>query len=290
MKLTNNFGVPDTIVNCIRRPQYDKGDSQISATEILNSPRVVQLKRKYWDQLTEDASDMVWSLFGSAVHNILQHGKDDHHIVEERVFVEFEGWKISGAIDLQEVYEDGIVISDYKVTGAWSVMNAKADWHNQLNLYAWLLRMTGKNVKALQIVAIVRDWNRRDAKTREGYPSSPVTVINIPLWSFEDQTDYIKKRLALHNDAFFAAHTNEEMPLCTPEDCWEKPTLYAVMKEGGKRAKSVHSTREDAEENLPAKGYFVEVREGTRTRCQEFCQVSEYCDQYKQYKLSKETT
>lgn len=289
MKLTNNFNLPDTIVNVIRRPQYDKGDSQISATEILSSPRIVQLKRKHWDQLTEDCADMVWSLFGSAVHNVLQHGKDDHHIVEERVFIEFEGWKISGAIDLQEVYEDGTVISDYKVTSAWTVMNEKSDWHNQLNLYAWLLRMKGKTVKALQIVAIVRDWNRRDAKMREGYPSAPVTVISIPLWTFEDQTAYIKKRLTLHNDAFFASHINEGMPLCTPEDMWEKPTVFAIMKEGGKRAKSVHSTREEADENLPAKGYFVEVREGSRTRCESFCQVAEYCDQFKQYKLSKET-
>ncbi len=93
MKLTNNFNLPDTFVNVIQRPQYTKGDSQISATEILNSPRIVQLKRKHWDELTEDASDMVWSLFGSAVHNILQHGKDDHHIVEERIFTEFHGWK-----------------------------------------------------------------------------------------------------------------------------------------------------------------------------------------------------
>ena len=287
MKLTNNFSLPDTIVNVIKRPQYDKGDSQISATEILNSPRIVQLKRKHWDELSEDASDMVWSLFGSAVHNVLQHGKDDHHIVEQRVFVEFEGWKISGAIDLQEVYEDGTVISDYKVTSAWTVMNEKADWHNQLNLYAWLLRMKGKTVKALQIVAIVRDWSRRDAKLKEGYPPSPVTVINIPLWTFEDQTAYVKRRLALHNDAFFAAHTDEGMPMCTPDETWEKPTVYAVMKEGGKRAKSVHSTKEDAEKNLPATGYFVEVREGSRTRCESFCQVSQYCDQWKQYQQEK---
>ena len=33
MKLTNNFNLPDTFVNVIKRPQYSKGDSQISATE-----------------------------------------------------------------------------------------------------------------------------------------------------------------------------------------------------------------------------------------------------------------
>jgi hypothetical protein len=290
MKLTNNFNLPDTFVNVIKRPQYDKGDSQISATEILNSPRIVQLKRQHWNDLTEDASDMVWSLFGSAVHNILQHGKDDHHIVEQRIHVEHEGWKISGAIDLQEVYDDGIVISDYKVTSAWVVQNEKPDWTYQLNLYAWLVeKAKGQKVKALQIIAIVRDWSRREAKTKEGYPNAPVVVIEIPLWSFEEREAYIEKRLSLHNDAFFAIHAGDKMPECSAEEMWEKPTLYAIMKEGGKRAKSVHKTRDEAEAKLTA-GYAIEVREGGRTRCESFCQVSEHCDQYKKYLSTKEQT
>lgn len=290
MKLTNKFQLPDTFVNVIQRPQYTKGDSQISATEILNSPRIVQLKRKHWEDLEEDASDMVWSLFGSAVHNILQHGKDDHHIVEERIFTEFDGWKISGAIDLQEVYDDGIILSDYKVTGAWAVMNAKSDWVFQLNTYAWLVeRVKKQKVKAIQIVAIVRDWSRRDAQTKEGYPKSPVTIIDIPLWSFEEREQYVSRRLKLHNDAFFAIHAGDEMPECTAEDMWEKQTYYAVMKEGGKRAKSVHETREAAEKALPDKGYSIEVRPGGRTRCESFCQVSGFCTQYQTYLKEKES-
>jgi len=289
MKLTNNLGLPDTFVNVISRPTYTKGDAQISATEILNSPRIVQLKRKHWDELEEDAADMIWSLFGSAIHEVLQHGKDDHHIVEERIYTEFKGWKISGGIDLQEVYEDGIVVSDYKMTSAWAVMNEKADWHNQLNLYAWLIeRVKKKKVKALQIVALIRDWSRRDAASREGYPKAPVAVIDLPLWSYEEREAYAAKRLALHNDAFFAAHTGSGMPECSSEEMWEKPTMYAVKKEGGVRAKSVHTVRADAEAALPPKGYFIEVREGERTRCEKYCQVSEFCSQNKEYLLTKE--
>lgn len=289
MKITNNFSLPDTFLNVLARPQYTKGESQISATELLNSPRIVQLKRQHWDDLEEDASDLIWSLFGSAVHNILQHGKDDHHIVEERIFTQFEGWSISGQIDLQEVYEDGTVLSDYKVTGAWAVMNAKADWEYQLNTYAWLVEKVKKvPIKALQIVAIIRDWSRRDAQVKDSYPKSPVTIINIPLWSFEEREQYVSQRLKLHNDAFFAIHAGDEMPSCTAEDMWEKPTFYAVMKEGGKRAKSVHETKEAAEKALPEKGYFIEVREGGRTRCESFCQVSDHCNQYQNYLKEKQ--
>ena len=291
MKLTNNFNLPSTIMNVIARPQYNKGKANLSVTELLNSPRIVQLKRKHWDQLEEDASSMVWSLFGTALHNILEHGKGDNHIVEERVFADVDGMKISGAIDLQEVEEDGVILSDYKTTSAWVVMNEKDDWHNQLNCYAYLLyKAKGVTVKKLQIVAIVRDWSARDAKAKESYPQAPIVVIDIPLWSFEKIEQYVKTRIGLHTEALFDSDTDEEMAECTQDEMWEKPTRFAVMKKGGVRAKSVHDTEGDAEHalNQAGKDYFIEIRQGERTRCANYCQVNQFCSQYQKYLERKE--
>jgi hypothetical protein len=299
MKLTNNHALPETIINVIRRPEYNKGRANMSVTELLNSPRIVQLKRKHWDDLTEDAADMVWSIFGTAIHGVLEHGKGDTHIVEERIHVELEGMRISGAIDLQEVEPDGIIVSDYKTTSAWAVMNEKQDWHNQLNSYAYLVEKAKKiPVKKLQIVAIVRDWNRRDAANREGYPKAPIVVIDIPLWVFEERESYVRRRISLHGDAFFEMETGGEMPECTSDEMWEKQTLYALKKDGNIRAKSVHDTRESAEQSLAAatekakKGekFLIEVREGGRTRCESFCQVAPYCQQHQAYLSTKEKT
>jgi hypothetical protein len=298
MKLTNDFGLPETIMTVIRTPTYSKGKANMSVTELLNSPRIVQLKRKHWDELTEDASSMVWSIFGTAIHNVLEHGKGDNHIVEERIHVEVDGMHISGAIDLQEVGPDGIIVSDYKTVGAWSVLNEKQDWHNQLNSYAYLVEAAKKvPVKKLQIVAIVRDWSRRDAATREGYPKAPIVVIDIPLWPFADREAYVRSRISLHGDALFEMETDGEMPECTPEETWEKPTSYALKKDGNVRAKSVHETREAAETALTAatekakKGekFLIEVREGDRVRCSGFCQVAGMCSQYQKYLSTKPT-
>jgi hypothetical protein len=286
MKFTNKFNLPQTFVNVIHRPTYSKGKAHISATEIINSPRIVQLKKKYWDEIEQDASEMVWSLFGSAVHNILEHGKDDHHVVEERLHIEFEGWQISGAIDLQEIEPNGTVsISDYKVTGAWAVMNEKDDWHRQLNIYAWLVESVKKMpVGKLQIIAIIRDWSARDAAAKEHYPQSPVATIDIPLWSFEEREAFMKKRILDHATALFEMETDGELPECTGEDMWEKQTTYAVKKPDGVRAKSVHNTLEEAQHALnQVKGYQIEVRQGERTRCKSYCQVSRFCTQYQNY-------
>ena len=84
-----------------------------------------RILKKFEDEIEQDVADMVWSIFGSAVHKVLEHGQDENHIVEERLHAEVDGWKISGAIDLQIVHPDGIDIRDYKTVSAWSVMNEK---------------------------------------------------------------------------------------------------------------------------------------------------------------------
>jgi uncharacterized protein (UPF0333 family) len=78
---------------------------------------------------------------------------------------------------------------------------------------------------------------------------------------------------------------------------WERPTLYALKKDGNIRAKSVHETSEAAEQALALanekakKGekFIVEIRPGDRVRCSNFCQVSEFCDQHKKYLSTKPT-
>jgi len=291
MRISNKWGLPQTFLNVAKRPAYTKGKAHVSATELLNSPRIVQLKKKYDDQIETDVSDMIWSIIGTAIHGVLEHGKDANHIVEQRLHEVLDGWHISGAIDLQIVHPDGIEINDYKNVGVWSVMNEKIEWEQQLNIYAWLVEKVKKTpVVKLAIIAIIRDWNRRDAKTREGYPQCQVETIPITLWPMEQREEFIRNRIHIQSEGLFAMETGEVLPLCTPDEMWEKPTTYAVKKEGAARAKSVHADLEEAEEALEkaGKGYALEVRAGERTRCANFCPVSQFCDQYEAYLRNEE--
>jgi len=229
---------------------------------------------------------MVWSIFGSAVHNILEHGKDENHIVEQRIHKEYEGWHISGAIDLQVVNNAGIDVKDYKTTTIWAVMNEKVEWEIQLNIYAGLVEDVKKiPVTSVGIVAIIRDWNRRESTTREGYPEAPIKELPIRLWSKEERDAFISKRIASHSACEFALETDGELPDCTTEEMWEKPTVWAVKKIGNKRAHSLYDTPELAIAAMTDLGdnYDVEVRKGERTRCINFCPVNTWCTQYKTY-------
>jgi hypothetical protein len=290
MKLTNKFNIPQTFINVLDRPTYSKGKANLSVTQLINSPKIVALTKKFEDELEQDVSDMVWSIFGSAVHKVLEHGQDANHIVEERLSTEIDGWKISGAIDLQIKGDNFIEIRDYKTVSAWAVMNEKIEWEYQLNLYAYLVeRAKNVPVASLGIVAIIRDWSRREAAKNPDYPQAPIKEIPIPLWPFSSREVFIKARVHAHAACEFELETDGNLPFCTSQEMWEKPTVWAVKKLGGARAKSVHFTHQEALEALAKAGrdYEIEVRPGSRTRCESFCPVSNYCQQWRDYQEGK---
>ena len=290
MRITNKLGLPETIVNALKKPHYTKGGAHMSATELLSPPRMVQLRIANADALEMDASDMVFALFGTAIHGVLEHGQGDDHIVEQRLHTEIDGWSVSGAIDLQTVEENAIAVSDYKTCGVYAVMNEKKEWEQQLNIYAWLVERVKKSpVSKLEIVAIIRDWKRRDAETKRDYPSAPIQIIPIELWPYEEREAFVKERIHLHASAMLEAQTGGDLPLCSADDCWERPTIYAVKKSGNVRANKVFYKRADAEAYLAEVGekYELEVREGERVRCGAYCNVSSFCSQFQEYNQGK---
>jgi hypothetical protein len=291
VKLTNKYNLPQAIINVLERPTYSKGKAHISATQLLNSPKIVALTRKFDDELEQDASDMIWAAVGSAMHNFLEHGKDDNSIAEERIHAEVEGWNITGAIDLQIINGDAIDIRDYKFTSVWAAMNEKPDWENQLNVYAWLVEKVKKTpVNSVGIVAFLRDWTKREKEQKENYPEATVVELPIKLWTMEERSTYIRSRIALHSACDFALETDGDLPDCTPEEMWEKPTTWAIKKKGNVRAFKVYETEKHATEALATmdKVYEIEVRQGERTRCKSYCPVSQYCQQYRDYLSTKE--
>jgi hypothetical protein len=82
--------------------------------------------------------------------------------------------------------------------------------------------------------------------------------------------------------------TDEDLPPCTPAEMWEKPTTYALKKKGGVRAIKVYETQEEAEKAFDPKAHEIEVRLGSRTRCESFCPVNTYCQQWRDYQEQKE--
>jgi PD-(D/E)XK nuclease superfamily len=282
MKVTNVHNVPKPLVTLAEKQYYSKGKADYSVTELMSPARVRRLRDKHDKAMTQDVSEMMWSMLGSALHVVMERGATDNWISEERLFAEVDGVTISGGIDLQEVTDEGVIIYDYKFTSAWAVMNAKIDWTQQLNIYKWLVEHAKKRkVIGLKICSFIRDFSRHDTG-RENYPQSPIHMIDIPMWGNVEIEEYIRGRLNEHRDSKVSADLGDPLPPCTPEEQWFSETTYAVRREGRKTAIRVLKDLNEANEMAVKEKGYVETRLGEPRRCTgNFCGVAEFCDQYK---------
>ena len=290
MKYTNKYNIPNEIIRSLENDSYSSGGADLSATGLLQPPQIRILNRENSAQITTDVSDRIWILLGQSVHNILERANEGNtdNLTEQRMFADIDGYKISGQTDTIAI-EDKIV-KDYKVTSVWSVLSAlkdgKPEWEAQLNIYAYLYRLNYKqDISALNIIAIMRDWNKSGLLRNKDYPKCAVEVIQIPLWTEEKQLDFIKERIKIHKTADLIFDLDGTTPECTEKERWAKPDTYAVMKKNRKSALRLLPTEEKAKQFM--KDYKVsytdlsiDFRKGVSTRCEGYCEVAQFCKQY----------
>lgn len=279
MKITNKINLPLPLVEAVKAHKYDKGDADFSVTGLIKPSRIVALERKHEDNLEEDASDRLWALIGSIGHSILAAAAENpegSRIVEKKLFAEFDGVKIKGQCDLAE---DGI-IHDFKFTSIWAVKDGvKPEWEQQMNMYDCLARMNGMEVSGMQIIAILRDWNVSASKRESNYPPSQVVPMWVRRWLPKEQEWFIIERIRSHQRAL-----NGDLPECTPAETWERPSTWAVKKRGNKRAVKVYDNDVDAVAHAHMDSALsVEFRPGARPRCESYCAVSKWCQQYQNF-------
>ena len=280
MKITNKQNLPAPIVALVSRNYYSKGASQYSVTELMSPPKIRRLREQYDAEMEIDVTKMIASQLGTFMHGKLEAKECEGYTNEERIFTEVDGVVISGAIDLQQQVEGGVVIIDYKFVKAWSVKQGKDDWTTQLNIYKWLVESVKRvPVKGLQICAIIKDYSAHD--TSEGYPEAEAVMIDIPMWDSVTTEAYVRKRLEMHRNAKVNHEFGEELQACTDEERWMSETVFAVKREGRKSAIRLFQTIEEATELAEKEKGYVETRQGEPKRCTgDFCGVSKWCKQY----------
>ena len=288
--ITNNKGFPLALVKAVENDSYSKGRADRSVTGLLAPPRQAALKEVYGDKITEDVSERTFALYGQLVHLLLERSgeQDRNALTEERMFTEVEGWTISGQTDTITLTEDdGWVVSDFKFVTSFKFKRnysgelvMPAEYEQQLNMYGHLLRENGFKVDGLKIVAIYRDWSKMEAKRDKNYPQLGAETHDVKLWSEEDAREFMAERVRLHQAA------ENDLPECDEEERWAKPDKYALMPNANSvRARKLFDTEVAAVtwayENKIKEGWVVDHRPGVNTRCENYCLVSEYCEQFK---------
>jgi hypothetical protein len=190
-----------------------------------------------------------------------------------------DGITITGRIDNYNMREG--IISDYKTVSVWKIRYKNFDdWYKQGMIYAWLLRKNDFMVKTCRFIAIIKDHSKRDAKRDSSYPQKPVYVYEFDVTEegLAEIQKFIETRISAYK--LFLTMPDGEIPPCTSDERWEKPTKYAVKKEGRKTAVRVFDTPEEAEKLAGelGKNHSVEKRSGESTRCVDYCSCNGFCN------------
>ncbi len=284
MKITNKKNLPQPLVDAmsVSKPRV-MGD--IAVTRLIDNPKIKILQKRHWDEIEEDAIDRVWALFGSACHSIIESAHEansERYDIEKTIASDYSGKAVYGTYDMYD--KETKTLYDFKVTSVWSVIfdSEKREWQAQLNVLAQLLRDNGVEVKEAKIVAILKDWKKNEYLRQGGnYPDAQIQELPITLYEEGAVKDYINERVALFKEAEAGNFTD-----CTDKERWLRGEKWAVTTPLKKRALRVLGTKEEAEKYMAsnktnAPNMTIEHRPGEAMRCNTYCQVKDFCDQYK---------
>ena len=281
MKITNRHELPESYwrANAEQRP-FTPG--RISVTELLTPPQMRSLRIQFDHEMEEDCADRIDAFFGTAVHAYLERYADSRSEAEKTIeWTEPEsGWTVHGTPDL---HGDGTLI-DWKTTRVRALQYDRQEWQDQVNLYAHLLRLNGKRVSEIVVWAFCKDYDPQK-RWEDGYPTSAVVKIPMPLWDADRAHEFLLRRLRLHQ----AAERGIYGP-CTPEERWQRDT-WAVYPLGkiAARAKAVFAEEVQALDYAVVAApkprdwqnwFEIVKREGEPVRCMNWCVVREKCQQW----------
>jgi hypothetical protein len=288
--MRNELGLPQPFVDAVSG-RYSYTPKRYSVTRVLGGTCEAVLGKRHGDETDTDVADMVWAIFGSAVHKILEEASEsDTQIKENKLAVELpNGYTLSGIFDL---YDDATgTVTDYKTCSVWKVKFGEFDdWRSQTLMYCWLLRRCGFDARAGEIVAIMKDHSKRDAKFKaaDGYPPHPVHRIR---WDFtQDDFDEVEQRITDWFDevAEQEALPDDELVPCSPEQRWRRDDKWAVKKGSVKKAVRVFDSPEEADAYIEGRegtfglnNLWVEHRPGEDAKCEGYCDVRAWCPYYR---------
>ncbi len=292
MQISNRLGLSKVWVDAVKFDDYDKVGWR-SATGLVAPVQQQLLMARHYEDIEEDVVDRMWLLLGSAVHEVLQRAaktaeNDDASLTEERFLVEFEGKEISLKPDRVELIPGTFPLKyhlkDFKISTVWSVIHGlKKDWECQFNLYAYGLRKIDINVTEISAEVLLKDWKEIEALRNRDYPQNVVEVMPVRVWSDSECETYLSERVAAFDGA--ESLPDADLPPCTEQERWAVPDKLAIVKKGAKRATKVCSSRMDVDSYMSEKGitsntHNVEFRPGESKRCEKYCTVTRWCDQY----------
>lgn len=293
MKITNVNSLPQQLVDAVTN-NHTYTPKQYSVTALLKGVCQAILERRHDDEIEQDVSDMIWMIFGSSVHKILEQAQETiDQIKETKMVIDLpNGYKLSG---IQDLYDDSTgTVTDWKTASVNKVLyNDWDDYRKQTLIYCWMLRQIGFNARCGEIVVMLKDHSKMKALQGGNYPKKPVYRVS---WEFTEQ-EFIDIEKWIYERFDKIKHCEQlpdhELPTCTPEERWHNDDKWVIYKGKNKKATKICLTEGDAQayiDNLmlDPKLHRIEKREGADNRCDNYCNVNKWCPYYQSKHAGKD--
>lgn len=311
-KYTNHAQIPLALAVFLANDSYDHEEDVISATTLLKPTRqVVLAKRVPKEDRLVDIAELVASRIGTAIHDAIEaawkSGKLEEILLslgfpsrvakrvrvnppqeeveagcipvfmEQRAYREIEGMKISGKFDF---IGEGSV-QDFKSTSVYTYINQSnaKKYPLQGSIYRWL-NPDLITEDTMFIHYIFTDWSGSKAKSEKDYPRSRLLSQRYNLMSLAETESFIRQRVRLIKKYMEAPE--HEIPECTDEELWRKPTVWKYYKDPNKMTRSTKNfeTKQEAFARFTDDGSSGAVREvkGQVVACK-YCDAFTVCSQ-----------
>ena len=280
MKVSNRLHLPEAFVKAVSVERHNKAGC-FSATTLNKGAKEIILTDRHFDEITVDAADSVWAVWGTAVHALLE-SQPDNNFHEEFFKVPVSNSFVTGQVDSYDM-ERGI-INDWKTASVYKVMKADfSDWYKQGMTYAWLLKQNGLEVRRCRFIALLKDHSMTKAETDSSYPQAPVFTYEFEVTP--EELEQAGARITAKVKDIEAAElmSDDDIEPCTAEERWADGDKWAVMKNGRKTAIRVFDTKIDAENCAGELGnsHYVEHRPAVSRKCGKYCLCKDFCSFYR---------
>lgn len=310
-KYTNHAKIPLPLAVFLASDYYDGKESNvITATTLLKPIRQIILSSRINpEESPTDISSLISSRLGTAIHDSIEKAWTQNYVealkglgykdslinriavnpskeeltedtipvyLEQRAYKPVGKYTLSGKFDF---VAEGMV-QDFKSTSVYTYINqSNADKYIlQGSIYRWL-NPELITQDTMTIHYIFTDWSAVSAKQSKDYPQSRLISQRYTLKSLTDTDRYIKDKISLIEK--YIDTKEEDLPLCTDEDLWRKPTQYKYYKNPtSSRSTKNFDNKAEAYLRLHQEGNVGIVREvkGQVSACK-YCSAFALCKQ-----------
>lgn len=290
MEFTNKFNLPDRVVRVIvgKYKYHEPELNRLSVTDLTGDPLIRMLYVHHHDLIVRDYSDMLTMVQGTALHDryemVATDDEDVEHKLEDAI-LDTNGNIVMIVVGKADSYFDETIL-DVKQTGCYGPKYRIDKWTKQLNVYAWQIRKRtnklhqeyyGRGVKKLLIDVWYRDWKQNKTYYKD-YSPIPFEVIELELWPFEKQDEYVRSQVQKHiNHPIFDTPDKYTKP-CSDK---QRGIRFEAYKNKNKTPTRVGDTIQEVEGDwvdvVYAKGGKVNVVRSEPVFCNCYCKSRNIC-------------